>query len=524
MGGIITMDWDFTRMTQLFSNHEQSRMLLDGKWGLEKESQRITPEGDLALTNHPAVFGNKLTHPYITTDFAESQLELITAPHWTMESTYESLQAIETEAEQGIGAELLWPFSMPPRLPTEADIPIARFDDSPEGREKELYRRGLALRYGKKMQMISGLHYNFSFGDRLVDLLYRKFGRTHLSQTKQSFTDELYFALARNFLRYRWLLIYLFGASPAADATYDSVIEEQLKMIAACCPDYASQIEAGKNYATSLRVSRFGYSNPASASYHAYFNDLVTYTRNLRKMLATKSHEYETLGVFKDGIQVQLNDNVFQKESEFYAAIRFKQIANPPESQLDLLERNGVKYLEVRILDLDPFEKAGISLQQLRFLHVFMLFCLFESSRAFTESEFIQTNQNHHLVALFGRKSGLTIEHYQTGSILLKDWGREIFEKLKIIAGQIDQNTGSQKYQNSIFREYQKISGPSLLPSARIIQEMAERHESFLEFGVRRAVLNKQSNVKSQLSKVGSQIQSNVQYQNKQSNSGNSMS
>lgn len=486
------MNWDFVDMTQLFSNHTNNRLLLDGKWGLEKESQRVTPNGNLALTNHPAIFGDKLTNSYITTDFAESQLELITPPHPTIEATYESLKTIQTEAERGIGAELLWPLSMPPRLPGEEAIPISRFDDSREGREKELYRRGLALRYGKKMQMISGLHYNFSFGDALLDLLYQKLECNSATQTKQTFIDKLYFALARNFLRYRWLLIYLLGASPTVDATYDSVITEQLKTIAACCPDYAGLIEHEKHYATSLRVSRFGYSNPISASYHTYFNDLGEYTRNLRKMLTTKSREYENLGVFQNGIQVQLNDNVLQKESEFYAAIRFKQIAEPHKSQLDLLERNGVKYLEVRILDLNPFEKVGISLQQLHFLQVFMLFCLFESSNPFSESEFVLSNQNHHLAALFGRKPSLTIDHYQNGPVSLEGWSREIFEKLNILAWLIDQSTGERKYQNSVTREYQKIMDPTLLPSARITQEMAKRYESFLEFGVRRALLNKQ--------------------------------
>jgi glutamate--cysteine ligase len=509
------MGWDFVSLTKVFINPQQSRLLLDGKWGLEKESQRITSSGHLALTDHPAVFGNKQTHPYITTDFAESQLELITPPHRTMEATFESLQTIHTEVIHGLGNELLWPLSMPPRLPRdEADIPIARFDDSPEGREKELYRQGLALRYGKKMQMISGLHYNFSFGDKLLDLLYRKFGQK--SQSKRQFTDDLYFALARNFLRYRWLLIYLFGASPIADDTYESVIREQLEIIAGCCPDYAALIEKEQHYATSLRVSRFGYServsrfgysNPVSASYHAYFNDLETYIRNLRKLLSTKSREYEDLGVFQDGIQVQLNDNILQKESEFYAAIRFKQIAKPHKTQLDLLDENGIQYLEVRILDLNPFEKTEISLQQLYFLQVFILLCLFESKEPFTEKEFIQSNQNHHLVALFGRKPDLTIDHYQHGQISLGNWSREIFKKLTIIARLIDMGTGGQKYQNSIIREYQKIIDPSLLPSARIIHEMADHHETFLQFGTRRALINKKSNRKSQMPGINCQHQ-----------------
>jgi glutamate--cysteine ligase len=489
------MNWDFAAITKWFSGGTESRLLRKGKWGLEKESQRVTPSGNLALTHHPAIFGNKLTNPSITTDFAESQLELITPPHETVEETYQSLQALQAEAEEGIGGELLWPLSMPPRLPAEEDIPIARFGDSSEGREKAIYRRGLALRYGKKMQMISGLHYNFSFGEELLDYLYQRLGA---QIGKQAYHNQLYFAVARNYLRYRWLLIYLFGASPTIDDTYDSVIRAELKMVAACCPKCCETIKNDRKtsgysrYATSLRVSRFGYSNPESSSDYNSFNDLDQYIGNLRRMLATKNLEYGKLGIFREGIQVQLNDNVLQKESEFYAAIRFKQ-TGAGETQLDLLERKGVEYLEARILDLNPFERVGISLPQLYFLQVFMLFCLFESSPPFTEAEFIQSNQNHHLVALLGRKPGLVLESYRKGPEPLQNWAREIFEKLIRVARLMDQGAWSSKddlgrnYQNSVAGEYLKMMDPKSLPSARITREMAEHRESFIEFGLRKA-------------------------------------
>ena len=198
-----------------------------------KESQRIQRTGELALTEHPAEFGDKLTNPEITTDFAESQVEMITPPFPSIQSTYGYLSEIQRRVEAGIGDELLWPLSMPPRLPEEQYIPIAKFNDSAIGSEKEIYRKGLALRYGKKMQMISGIHYNFSFGSQLLDFLCRQFGN---DRGKQDFINEVYFALTRNFLRYRWLLIYLFGASPTIDATYHSVICCDLKIITQCCP------------------------------------------------------------------------------------------------------------------------------------------------------------------------------------------------------------------------------------------------------------------------------------------------
>jgi hypothetical protein len=177
----------------------------------------------------------KLMTLHVTTDFSESQIELATSPFGSVEEAYEHLITLQLQVEKELGEELLWPLSIPPRLPAEDDILIARFGDSPEGKEKELYRSDLALCYGKKMQMICGIHYNFSFGTEMLDYLYSLFGN---GKEKRTFADELYFALTRNFLRYRWLLIYLFGASPTIDSTYYSVICHELKLIENCYPEF----------------------------------------------------------------------------------------------------------------------------------------------------------------------------------------------------------------------------------------------------------------------------------------------
>lgn len=396
------------------------------------------------------------------------------------------LSEIQHRVEAGIGDELLWPLSMPPRLPEEQYIPIAKFNDSAIGREKEVYRKGLALRYGKKMQMISGIHYNFSFGSKIFDFLYRQFGN---DRSKQDFINEVYFAVTRNILRYRWLLIYLFGASPTIDTTYYSVICRDLKIIAQCCPEWRHTIEQYKQYATSLRVSRFGYANTFREGYHTYFNNLTEYTANLSKLLSTKSIEYAKLGLYRNGSQIQLNNNVLQKESEFYSPVRFKHIPQNGETNLTTLERGGVQYLEVRIIDLNPYEKIGLSLQQLYFLQVFMLFCLFESSELILETEIKAIDKNHQAVALFGRKPKLELTHYLQGPISLKKWAGEIFWKLQTIAGLIDQ-TENSIYQASIEAELKKVTDISLLPSSRIQREMKLNHESFLEFGIRRALMN----------------------------------
>lgn len=479
------MIWNFCEMMQLFANSDKSKLLIKGNFGLELESQRVTLLGDLALTPHPVIFGDKCQNPRITTDFSESQVEMITPPYGSVSEAYASLREIRTEVEYGIQDEMLWPLSMPPRLPSEEQIPIARFSDSEIGRYKEIYRRGLALRYGKKMQMISGIHYNFSFSNELLEYLWGHYG---YGNGKREFIDRIYFALSRNFLRNRWLLIYLFGASPSCDPTYYSVIEKELKVIAQYCTYCCDAVKDLYRYTTSLRVSRFGYSNTSQNSYHVFFNSLKEYTHKLRQMLKKENPQYTKLGLFENGAPVQLNGNVLQDESEFYSSIRLKQNAEKGETQLDALTKRGVQYIEIRMLDLNPFEQVGISLDQLYFLQVFMLYCLFEQSKETTAGELEKINANHHLVALYGRKKGLMLHSYGPGMISLKDFGKMIFQKLARIARLMDKHTENCLYQQSVQAEYDKLINISLLPSARMDREMQENKENFFEFGIRQAV------------------------------------
>ena len=483
------MNWDFSEISNSFLKDDKGKLLVEGNFGLEKECQRVLSSGDLALTPHPPLFGDKSENPCITTDFSESQIEMITATFNSAEEVYDELSTISHEVESGIGDELLWPLSMPPKLPDEDHIPIARFPGSENGKNMEIYRKGLAVRYGKKMQMISGIHYNFSFSDCMIDYLYKKFGNKN---DKRSFINEIHFGLARNFLRYRWVLIYLFGASPFCHPTYHSVINRELEIIQKCCPSCADIIENFNQYATSLRVSRFGYSNSLKNE-KMYFNSLEEYSTKLRKMMSTKDEKYSKIGIYQNGSQIQLNENVLQKENEFYSSIRLKQAVEEGETPLDALEKRGVKYVEVRILDLNPFEKLGLNIEQMNFLQVFMLFCLFEESSPITESEHKKINLNHQLVSLFGRKKDLMLQKYDNSEISLKSWGKEIFEKLRTIADLMYLSTGNSKYSKSIEKEHQKLLDISLLPSEMINMEMKENNENFLEFGTRWAKNNLQS-------------------------------
>lgn len=476
------MSWDFTQISNYFFNENKGKLLVQGNFGIERECQRILPNGDLALSPHPTSFGDKTKNPRITNDFSESQIEMITPPFNTVEEVYSSLAAINTEVGAGIADELLWPLSMPPNLPDEENIPIACFPGSENGRDMEIYRNGLALRYGKKMQMISGIHYNFSFSQEMIDDLHKKFGNR---KDKRLFIDEIHFGLARNFLRYNWILIYLFGASPFCHNSYYPVIKKELTLIQECCPNYENIIENCLKCATSLRVSRFGYSNNLNANIH--FNSLEEYSTKIRRMLSTEDEKFSKLGIYRNGSQIQLNGNVLQKESEFYSLIRLKQATSEGETPLEALEKKGVNYVEIRNLDLNPFEKLGLSIEQMNFLHIFMHFCLFEESPLITDDEHELINLNHHLISLIGRKNELSLKKYDGSDTLLGSWGEEIFEKLKIIANLMDKDNPDNKYVECVEKEYYKLFDIALLPSEMISNEMLENNEDFLTFGIRYA-------------------------------------
>jgi glutamate--cysteine ligase len=481
------MNWNFSEMAKLFSDADKGKLLAAGNFGIELESQRIDSSGDLALTPHPEVFGDKLQNKRITTDFAESQIEIITPTFNSVEEVYASLLELHDEVEAGIGEELLWPLSMPPRLPDEDQIPVAKFSNGNSIHEKESYRNGLALRHGKKMQMISGIHYNFSFSTEMIDYLHKNLGG---DADKREFVNDMYFSLTRNFLRYRWLLVYLFGASPFCDQSYYSVICKELDEVKKCCPYCCDPIEKLSQYSTSLRVSRFGYSDNIQHKYNVLFNSLNEYISKLEKMLTTEHPDYAELGRNVPKERNQLNANILQKESEFYSSIRPRQNTEKDETQLDALSKRGVEYIEVRLLDINPFEKLGMTLGQLYFLKVFMAYCLFEESNNLNEHELEKINSNHHLSALYGRKDDLLLYEYENGTIALKDFAETLFEKLIIVAKLMDNGDEECKHFHSVENERDKLFDKSKMPSELMHHEMKENNESFHEFGIRQAVNN----------------------------------
>ena len=355
--------------------------------GIEKEGLRTTPKGGLAQTPHPVGAGSALTHPHITTDYSEALLEFITPVFDQADDAIHFLENIHRFAYRQIDDELIWANSMPCFLGGEESIPIARYGSSNVGQMKYIYRVGLANRYGKKMQTIAGIHYNFSLHDDFWPAL-QAFSEDH--STLQDFRTDRYFGLIRNFRRYSWLTLYLFGASPAVCPSF---VEGRPHRLEACG---GSSLYAP--YGTSLRMGDLGYTNNAQQDLNVCYNSLDSYVETLGQAVNTPHPDYEALGVKVDGEYRQLNSHLLQIENEYYSDIRPKRVTSSGQKPLDALAQQGVEYIEIRNLDIDPFKPVGIDAQQARFLDCFLLMCLLQDSPQHSATEYAEspTQQRSH--------------------------------------------------------------------------------------------------------------------------------
>ena len=432
--------------------------------GVEKESLRALPSGGLALTPHPAGLGSALTHSQITTDFSESQVELITRAHGNVQSVLDDLTELHQftyRALRDAGDEMLWASSMPCGLPTDETIPLARYGSSNIGRAKSVYRMGLGHRYGRRMQTISGIHYNWSLPG--------------LSNTE-------YFALIRNFRRHAFLLMTLFGASPAVCSTF---VEGR--------PHGLQSLPSGSMYmpyGTSLRMGRLGYQSDAQSSLAVSYNSLESYAASLQDALTRPYPAYEAIGIMNPGGEYnQLATTLLQIENEFYGTIRPKRVIRSGERPLHALRERGVEYVEVRLMDLDPFETVGINATTMRFLDVFLLHCVLSDSAQDTPNEIAALARNQHLTAAQGREPGLKLDR-NGESVSLVDWGLTIIDECLPIARSIDAAlaTGALHVE-AVEAARRSLQHPDTLPSARVLRAMTDEHEnSFVRFVRTRSV------------------------------------
>lgn len=448
--------------------------------GIEKEGLRVSPSGYISQQPHQEKLGSKLTHPYITTDYAESLLEFITPTFESISDMLEFLEQLHIYTYQAINDELIWVASMPCSLTKEADIPIADYGNSNVGMMKHIYRQGLAHRYGKNMQTIAGIHFNFS----LKEPFWHEFHKQKKPNIElQTFKNEQYLRLTRNFFRNSWILTLLYGASPAACSSFDNNNNLNLTK-------QKDQSIYGE-FATSLRMSDIGYSNNAQSELFIPYNNIADYCHALYKATTTKHPEFAKIPLKIDNQYQQLNQNILQIEAEYYSPIRPKRVAASGERPICALFKRGIEYIEVRILDLNPFIPTGISEEQIKFLDVFLITCLFDSDTELSQAEKNIIKKNEHLIVTQGRNPKLKLHTTDNKQITNKKRIADLGDKLLAVAASLDSANSDTDYYQTIIDELAKLETFDQLPSTKIINKILTEDKCFFDIAMTEAIKTK---------------------------------
>jgi glutamate--cysteine ligase len=466
------------RRLEMVSDPAVRALIAKGLVGLEKEALRVTPDGRVALTRHPAALGSALTHPHITTDFSEALLELVTPALSEPQAVLDFLRDLHLFVYRRIGEERLWAGSMPCVLGGGADIPLAEYGTSNAAQMKTAYRRGLGNRYGRVMQIIAGVHFNFSVPDTFWEFAQSEFSDGRPEQASVLGARDLgYMGMVRNLQRLGWLVPYLFGASPAVCKTFVQDANADL--------DQFDDKTLYYPFATSLRMGDIGYQNrqEEGTGLKANYDTLDAYTRSLTWAIRTPCPHYEPLGVKVNGRWEQLNDHVLQIENEYYSTVRPKQLTDWMEFPTLALRRRGIRYVELRSVDVNLFEPLSIELEQMRFLTLFMLYCLLLPSPTISARERQWIDANEVLAAHRGREPGLTLQR-SDGETKLRDWGQEVLTAMEPLAALMDEEVGGEVTAALRAQQF-KMAEPEATPSARVLAEMRATGEGFAEFARR---------------------------------------
>jgi len=456
-------------------NAGTAHLLAGGRIGLEKESLRVSPDGGIAKTPHPSALGSALTNSYFTTDYSEAQTEFITPPFDDGKQALAFLRDGHKFVYDNLQDEILWATSMPCVLAGGANIPVARYGNSNAGRMKTVYRRGLGHRYGRAMQVISGVHFNFS----LNEALWPSF--QDLEQDRgnlRTFIDKHYFRMLRNLQRHGWLVPYLFGASPAVCMSFVGDKETRLSVF--------NDTTYYEPFATSLRMGDIGYSNSKElgAGIDICYDSIDTYIKSLSHAIEAPCATWGEKGTLVDGSYRQLNSNILQIENEHYSTVRPKQLTGTLEKPVLALQKRGVRYVELRSLDVNAFHPLGISEEQLCFLEAFLMFCLLHESPPLEKDERPVVDRNLELVAHRGRDSSIRLLR-QGREGTLQDWAREICSDMAGICEQLDGSDRTRPYSSSLTNQLEVIRDPDRTPSAMVLAEMRANGEGFFPFARR---------------------------------------
>ncbi|RSE34025.1 glutamate--cysteine ligase [Acinetobacter junii] len=445
--------------------------------GIERESLRMQSNGFLSQKNHPKALGSALTHPHITTDYSEALMEFITTPQSTIAAALDELRDIHTVVHQHLEeGERLWPLSMPCMLDdNEENIQLAQYGTSNIGRFKTLYRRGLGVRYGRRMQTISGVHYNLSFPDQLFAELQQQESDQELKQlSAQDYRSHRYFGLIRNFIRLTPLVMYLLGASPSVCRCFLTGREHHLQPLVKgtlYLPD-----------ATALRMGRLGYQNSAQKELGIHYNDLHDYLDGLQKAVHTPYPEFSALGLDDEsGEPIQINDHVLQIENEYYSLVRPKQVPQAGETPSQALKNRGVGYVELRAVDVNPYSSIGIDEIAAGFLESLALYCLLSDSPELFADEQEQIDRNQTEVVNRGRAADVKIE-LGKNTMTFQAWAQQHLANIQQCATLLDQANQTQLYQDAIVVMQQRLADVENTLSAHVIEDTL-KHGGTWSFG-----------------------------------------
>jgi glutamate--cysteine ligase len=465
----------FEKRIESLAASENAGGLAGGLKGIEKESLRVRSDGKLATTVHPQALGSALTNRFITTDFSEALLEFVTPAFAHTWEALRSLCEIHQFSYERIGDELLWVNSMPCLMAEDAAIPLAEYGDSNVGRMKNIYRNGLGFRYGRKMQTIAGIHYNYSLPQGFWPQ-YQDMEKSSLGA--DDFRSEAYLGLVRNFRRMGWLILYLFGSSPALCKSFMGDKDTGMPML-----DKHTIYEP---FGTSLRMSDLGYTNSTQAGLSISLNNLNDYVNDLSCAICTPEPAYEKIGLRVDGQYRQLNANQLQIENEYYSPVRPKRVANSGERPTAALRRGGIEYVEIRSLDLNVFDPVGINQHAMRFTEAFLIYCLLADSPLFDERMSHESSSNHSKTATHGRDPQLAL--LRNGSEQpLREWAREIMQDVAAVATLIDKSEGGDSYTQSVNSQSNLIDDAEATPSARVLEELRQSQAGFFQFAMNSA-------------------------------------
>ena len=447
-------------------------LVYGGLKGIEKESLRVTPNGELSMLSHPIGLGSALTNRYITTDFSEALLEFVTPAFKTTWETLQCICNIHQYTYSKLDGEMLWPASMPCRIPPDDDIPLARYGRSNVGRMKTIYRRGLGYRYGRQMQTIAGVHFNYSIPESFWPMYQDILGDTG---NADAFRSEQYLGLIRNFRRMGWLVLYLFGASPALCKSFASGNVASMQSL--------NNETYYEPFGTSLRMSDLGYSNKNQSRINISLNSLDDYVRDLSRAIATPEPDYEKIGVKVDGRYRQLNANLLQIENEYYSSVRPKRVAKSGERPTAALRRGGIEYVEIRSLDINLFDPCGINQNTMRFMESMLIYCLLADSPKLDSAALEELGRNQVETAKHGRDPEFRL-HRNGKPVSVAEWGTEVMHGILEVAAVLDQHDGNDSYSSAVSQMQGLLDNPDETPSARIIAELKQSNTGFFTYAL----------------------------------------